>query len=106
LPPAVLKQMAFAGQRLSAERALELGFVNAVADNPGAEADAIAAKILTSAPQAVEVTKCLLAAALGEGGEASIEALAGAAMAASPEKDEGVAAFLEKRKPQFAGGAT
>lgn len=104
LPEAVVKEMALTGRRLTAGRALALGFVNAVADDPLAEARAMAAEIARTAPEAAEVAKWMLAAALGEDAPASVEALGGAVMAASPAKAEGVAAFLEKRAPDFGGG--
>jgi len=101
LPPAVLKEMALTGTRLSADRAYQLGFLNAVADDPRAAALEIADRIIASAPQATETAKWLVNAALGEDSAAGIEAIAGAAMAATQEKAEGVAAFAEKRKPDF-----
>lgn len=106
MPPAVLKEMALAGRRLSAERACSIGFVNAVADDPRAEADKLASEIVAHGPQATEVAKWLLASALGEDGAASIEALGGAVMAGSAEKSEGVAAFFSKRSPDFKGEST
>jgi len=87
--------------RISAERAYQIGFVNAVTEDARAEAMAIAERILASAPQATETAKWLISAALEEDAAASIEALAGAALAGSAEKIEGVTAFAEKRKPTF-----
>ncbi len=101
LPAAVLKEMALSGARISAERAYQIGFVNAVADDPESAATEIVERIVENAPQATETAKWLVAAALGEGASASIEALGGAAMSATAEKTEGVEAFLEKRKPTF-----
>lgn len=101
LPAAVLKEMALTGARLSADRAYQLGFLNAVADDPHAAALEIAERIIASAPQATETAKWLVNAALGEDSAAGIEAIAGAAMAATQEKAEGVTAFVEKRKPDF-----
>lgn len=101
LPPAILKQMALTGARLSAERAYQIGFVNEVADDPMQAAQAIAERVVTSGPQATETAKWLIAAALDEDRAAAFEAIAGAAMAPTPEKAEGVAAFAEKRRPNF-----
>lgn len=101
IPPAILKEMALTGARISAERACQIGFLNAVSDNPRAAADEMVARIAASGPQATETAKWLISAALGEDAAAGIEALAGAAMAPAAEKAEGVAAFFEKRKPQF-----
>ncbi|MEM1428265.1 MAG: enoyl-CoA hydratase/isomerase family protein [Pseudomonadota bacterium] len=101
IPPAILKEMALTGARLSAERAYQIGFLNAVSDDPLAEAQRLAARIAASAPQATETAKWMISAAIGEDTAASIEALAGAAMAPTADKAEGVAAFLEKRTPQY-----
>ena len=101
LPPAILKEMALSGARLSAERAHQVGFLNAIADDPHAAAHDMAAKISGSGPQATETAKWLISAALDEDAGACIEALAGAAMAPTAEKVEGVAAFAEKRSPDF-----
>lgn len=101
IPAAVLKEMALTGARISAERAYQIGFANAVSDDPHAAAKEIASRITSKAPQANETAKWLIAAALGEDAQASIEAIAGAAMAGTAEKAEGVAAFAEKRKPSF-----
>lgn len=106
LPPAVLKEMALTGARLTAERAYQTGFVNVVSDDPRATALGMADRIIAGAPQATETTKWLIAAALGEDAAASIDALAGAAMAGTEEKAEGVAAFSEKRKPSFGSNRT
>lgn len=101
LPPAVLKEMALTGARLSAERAWQVGFLNAVSDDPRAAALEIAERIIAAAPQATETVKWMIAAAIGEDAGSAVEAIAGAAMAVSPEKTEGVAAFLDKRAPEF-----
>ena len=62
LPPAVLKEMALTGRRLSAERAFAIGFANAIAEDPAAEAGAMAAEICDRSPAAVETTKYFLSA--------------------------------------------
>lgn len=101
MPSAILKEMALTGARITAARAYEVGFVNAVADDARGAAMDIANRITASAPQATETAKWLISAALDEDAQASIEALAGAALAGTAEKTEGVAAFAEKRKPNF-----
>ena len=106
IPPAVLKEMALTGARISARRAYDIGFLNAVADDPHTAAQNIADRIAATAPQATETTKWLISAAIEEDAAASVEALAGAAMAATAEKAEGVGAFAEKRKPNFGRGSS
>ena len=101
IPEAVLKEMALTGRRLTAERALGLGLINAVSEDPAAEATKMAEEIRSKAPQAPEVTKLMITAAYGEDAAQAVEALGGAVMAGSAEKAEGVASFLEKRTANF-----
>jgi enoyl-CoA hydratase len=103
LPEPVLKEMALFGRRLSAERAHALGFVAEVSDDPQAAAMEIADGLLTAAPRAHEVAKYQIHAGVGEDRDAMIEALGGGMVAATDDKAEGVAAFSEKRKPDFKG---
>lgn len=103
LPEGVLKEMALFGHRLSAERALTLGFVAEVAEDPLAAALAIAERLATTSPRATEVAKYMIHAAVGEDRGAQIEALGGGMIAATADRAEGVAAFAAKRKPEFPG---
>jgi enoyl-CoA hydratase len=103
LPEAVLKEMALFGRRLSAERALAVGFVAEVADDVRAAAEAIAASVASTSPRAVEAAKFMIHAAVGEDRAAMIEALGSGMIAASDDRAEGVAAFAAKRKPAFPG---
>jgi enoyl-CoA hydratase len=102
LPEAVVKEMALFGRRLSAERALALGFVAEIAADARAAAFEIAAAFQGSA-RSVEVAKYMIHAAVGEDRGAMIEALGSGMIAASADKAEGVAAFRAKRKPEFPG---
>jgi enoyl-CoA hydratase len=103
LPEPVVKEMALFGQRLSAERALALGFVTEVAEDTRAAALEIVRHVAALSPRAVEVAKYLIHAAADEDRSALIEALGGGMTAASADKAEGVAAFRAKRKPEFPG---
>ncbi|MCI5075228.1 enoyl-CoA hydratase/isomerase family protein [Oricola sp.] len=103
LPEPVIKEMAVFGRRISAERALALGYVAEIADDPRAAARAIAEATLGASPRAAEVAKYMIHAAAGEDRAAMVEALGSGMIAASADKAEGVAAFRAKRKPQFPG---
>jgi enoyl-CoA hydratase len=103
LPEPVIREMALFGRRITAARAHALGFVAEVADDSRAVAEAMALHLQTLSPRAVETAKMMLNAARGEDTGAMIEALGSAAIAASADRAEGVAAFTQKRKPEFPG---
>ncbi|MCL6705955.1 enoyl-CoA hydratase/isomerase family protein [Pseudomonas sp. R2.Fl] len=103
LPEAVIKEMALFGRRIGAERALQLGFAAEVAEDPRQAAEAIAARVVELSPRAVEIAKFMIHAGRGEDRGAMVEALGSAAIAASDDRNEGVSAFRDKRKPVFSG---
>jgi enoyl-CoA hydratase len=103
LPEPVIKEMALFNRRITAERALALGFVAEVADDVATSGLEIAAGILNQSPRAQEVAKYMIHAGAGEDSAALIEALGGGMITATADKAEGVAAFGEKRNPRFPG---
>ena len=63
--------MALTGGRLNAERMREVGFINEIAPDPLARALEIAERVAALAPRAVQTTRLVLNAAIGEGREAA-----------------------------------
>ncbi len=103
----VAKQMAFTAEMVSGERALELGFVNAV--TPASELDAavaeIARTIAAGPPIALSMTKRELDNA-GSGSLAQAletEALAQNVNIHTEDLGEAMTAFMERRAPDFKG---
>lgn len=102
------RELFLTGGRFSAARAKEIGLVHAI----GAEADLdrIVAKyvndVLTSGPHAVAAAKRMIAAVSNHAPEAvldhTVETIARTRV--SPEGQEGLHAFLEKRKPSWTEG--
>ncbi len=99
----LVRRMALFGEVYTAEEALLLGLVDqVVATGEGqAAAETAAARVLQRAPRATELTKMLINAAEGEENERVVDALAGAAAAASGDLAEGLSAYREKRPPRF-----
>lgn len=99
----IVRRMALLGETFTAEQALALAIVDHVV--PKGEslnfAKQMAAQLAARGPLATSVTKMLLNAAEGEEVERPLEALAGLAVAGGPELQQGIAAFREKRKPEF-----
>lgn len=104
--PQVVRRMALFGEVFAADEALRLGLVDqVVAAGEGLiAAEAVAARVLARGGRATELAKMLINAAEGEERERVLEALAGALAAGSPELQEGLAAFRDKRKPRFGVG--
>jgi methylglutaconyl-CoA hydratase len=100
------RELFVTGARFSAARARDLGLVHAVV--PPSELDTTVAhyvsEILTSAPEAVAAVKSLIAdiseSSLDDAVPIAVRAIA--ARRVSPEGQEGLRAFLEKRKARWA----
>jgi isohexenylglutaconyl-CoA hydratase len=100
------KRLAVTGGRLDAQAALNLGLVHTVTDTAGVQQalDAVLADILACAPGALAATKSLMAKARLQEPRTLIEEAAAifSRAAQGTEGIEGMTAFMQKRKPQWA----
>jgi methylglutaconyl-CoA hydratase len=100
------RQYFLTGERIDAHRAFEIGLANAVVEAArlDAKVEEIAWLLLSSGPEALAGCKELLRRVPGMGFEEAkrftAEMIAG--LRVSREGQEGMAAFLEKRKPKWA----
>ena len=105
----IAKELCFSARKVGAEEALSLGLVNRVVphDSLIEEARALAAGIAKGSPTALAMIKTLL----NKSSEVTLdqmleyEAFAQTVAYITPEYHEGIAAFREKREPDFAAAA-
>jgi methylglutaconyl-CoA hydratase len=99
------RELFLTGRRFSSERAREIGLVHEVV--PEAELDAavqrMIAELLTSGPSAVSAAKALIRDVAGESPRdvVGLTAQRIASQRVSPEGQEGMRAFLERRRPEW-----
>jgi len=103
----IAKEIVLTGEMISAQRAYEIGLVNRVVSQ-GALMEAareIARKILEKAPVALSTAKSVMNRGIDLDLESAcaLEANAFAVMFSTGDGEEGMTAFLEKRKPAFTG---
>jgi enoyl-CoA hydratase/carnithine racemase len=108
LPLHVAKELLITGAELDAERGYQLGLVNRVT-SPGqalAGAIAVAEQICASSLVSVRATLAAIAALAEEQDRSGWQATAQAVqtVSAGPDMQEGIAAFFERRSPQWPGG--
>jgi enoyl-CoA hydratase len=107
LPLNVARELLLTGERLGAERAERLGFVNVLTDDGAAVSAALdlARRICRNAPVAVRATLQAVEELAGGADELGWAATGRAitAIEASADAAEGVAAFAAKRRPRWAG---
>jgi enoyl-CoA hydratase/carnithine racemase len=111
MPVEAVMRMAFVGkyERLSAQRAYELGMISQIVDPPERlreEAQVLAEKVARNSPAAMRATKQALWGALEMGLTDACRAGAQhlVSMWGHPDQEEGPRAFAEKRDPDWAEG--
>lgn len=101
------KELIFTGQRINAEEALKIGLVNKVCDQKDLldECKNMAAMICEAGPVAIEQAKYAINRGLETDIHTGLAIESNAYWVCIPTKDrlEGLAAFKEKRKPNYTG---
>lgn len=103
--PAEATAMVLLGTAVPAERALALGLVHDLVDDPAAAVEAVAVELAGLGPLALELAK----EAVHRGSELPLrdglrlEGDLNHQLAATEDRAEGLAAFFDKRPPDFAG---
>ncbi len=101
------QEMMLTNRRVTAEEAAEMGLVTRVVDDDAltSEGAALAQRLAGSATLAIGGARTLLLESFGGGLEAQLDREARSMIRAGATRDgrEGIAAFLARRKPVFAG---
>ncbi len=99
------KEMIYLGSTINAEKALAIGLINRIAEDPLAEAKKIAAKLVQLPPIALRsAKKCIdLASDMDANAGTQLELSLWGNLFSTYDQKEGMNAFLEKRKPNFIG---
>ncbi len=101
----VAKELIFTGRIVTAEQALRIGLVNGVHDPALDKAREVATLLSSKSPISLRLMKELANRALGGDHAANLEAEGNVfgELFSSEDAKEGLAAFIEKREPKFAG---
>lgn len=105
MPYAKAMELLLTGDLITAEEALELGFLNYVTDDVLGKAMEIAEKISANGPLAVKAIRRSVKECLGkpEAEGMKIEGQISGPVFQTEDAKEGPKAFMEKRKPQYQG---
>lgn len=103
LGPARTKALLLSGGEFGAPAARDLGLITDVADDPWATADEWVDRLVAGPPHAIRLTRELISQALYPDLATSLrlEAAAMGSVFGTSEPAEGMAAFTEKREPNF-----
>jgi len=106
MDPRAASRYYLTGETFDAPTAARIGLITAAVDDIDADTMAVLDALRAASPQGLRETKPLLTAALLDGFDAKAEAMAdlSARLFGTPEAAEGMAAFLEKRRPSWATG--
>ena len=101
----VAKELVYTGRTIDAEEALRIGLVNAIADPVLERALETARELASKSPVALSLAKrlCNLTLGVDHAGGLEVEADEFGDLFASEDAKEGLAAFVEKRAPNFVG---
>ncbi len=103
----IAKELIFTGKMIDAETAKQLGVLNKVVppDQLKSVVKELAAELMTKPPIGIQLAKQLINSSIETDLTKGLvqEAQAFGVLASTEDFDEGVAAFIEKRKPQYKG---
>ena len=101
----VARELVLSGRIIDADEAERIGLVNRVVDAEefDDEVRSLAEEMASNAPVAVQLAKQAMNRGLDMEAGMDFERMAFAAAIATADKDEGTAAFLESRDPEFEG---
>jgi enoyl-CoA hydratase/carnithine racemase len=96
-----LRELAYTAREFDAEEAQALGFVTRIAEDPHAEALALARTIAGRNPEAIRAAKRLASLEADAGDTLLAESREQAALLRTPNQIEAVMANMQKRPPVF-----